>query len=166
MDAEETTPEAETDDAMPGRPEYPDGMLLTADQAAEVLGVTARSVRRAFSENRLPYVRVARRGRFVRAEDVRAYAEGRAFGRGRPWPDNSETVDSTGDGTPSSALALLQRSLDDFADRITSAHNETSAALRELAEQTGRAERAEAELEAVRAELERVRRPIWRRLFG
>ena len=52
------------------------------------------------------------------------------------------------------------------SNTITSAHNETSAALRELAEQKGRAERAEAELEAVRAELERVRRPIWKRLFG
>lgn len=176
MTSEETDPQNEPevslDDDQPGRTDYAEGRLLSAQEAASWLGMTPRSVRRAFAEGRLPYVRVAKRGRFVRFEDVRAYSEQRKDAeRPRIW--DVETVDSRKDDGTSAALVILRASLEDVTARLESAQAEAFSALRDLVAERGRAERAEAELQAERtradraeADLAAARKPLWRRLFG
>lgn len=52
---------------MPAHPKAPDPELLTVDEAAELLRVTAQTVRRWVAEGRLPALRLGRAHRIPRA---------------------------------------------------------------------------------------------------
>jgi excisionase family DNA binding protein len=175
----------DTDDHGPS--DHPDGRLLSATEAAEWLGVADRSVRRMWSEGRLPYVRVRHKGRHVRFEDLRAYAEGRPMSADGPRTDQSESGDSTPGESASDAIAVLQAAISDAHSRLESAQTEAFEALRDLAAAEHERGRLEARVEALETERDRLRlqaaeghraaevarreladarRPRWRRWFG
>lgn len=57
--------------------ELPDDELLTADEAARVLRVSASTVRREMAAGELVWVRIGPSRTFIRAADLRDYIHGR-----------------------------------------------------------------------------------------